>query len=42
VNEGTGMGLSIVHSIIEMHKGTIDFESIIKKGTIFRISIPIE
>ncbi|PRY95851.1 PAS domain S-box-containing protein [Marinilabilia salmonicolor] len=42
VNEGTGMGLSIVHSIISMHGGEINFESLANKGTIFRVLLPVE
>ncbi len=32
---GTGLGLSIVKMMVEAHKGTIDFTSIEKKGTMF-------
>lgn len=42
VNEGTGMGLSIVHSIILMHDGEISFESTIGEGTTFRVLLPVE
>ncbi len=42
VNEGTGMGLSIVHSIISMHGGEVNFESSASKGTTFRVSLPVE
>lgn len=42
VNEGTGMGLSIVHSIISMHEGEVNFESLVNKGTIFRVLLPVE
>ncbi len=37
---GTGLGLSIVYGIIEEHRGHIDVESKLNKGTTFRISIP--
>lgn len=40
--EGTGMGLSIVHSIIEKHGGTIQVESIECQGTTFTIDFPIK
>ena len=38
---GTGLGLSIVHRIIEEHKGLIDVESNLKKGTAFKIRLPV-
>ena len=39
--EGTGMGLAVVHGIIEDHKGTITVESKEGKGTTFIIDLPI-
>lgn len=41
VKEGTGMGLSIVYSIITDHKGDISFESSSEKGTAFRVTLPV-
>lgn len=38
---GIGMGLSIVHRIIEEHRGAISVESELKKGTTFRIKLPV-
>ncbi|MBQ8993232.1 MAG: HAMP domain-containing histidine kinase, partial [Turicibacter sp.] len=38
---GNGLGLSIVHKIITLHKGSIICESTISKGTSFTISLPI-
>lgn len=35
--EGTGIGLSIIHRIIDTYDGMIDFESIPGKGTLFTI-----
>ena len=40
--EGSGIGLSIVKSIIEMHGGKIDVFSEIGKGTEFIFNIPIK
>ena len=39
--EGTGLGMSIVHSIIKEHKGEIDVNSQQGIGTQIHISIPI-
>lgn len=40
-NEGSGIGLSLVHSFVKLHKGTITVESELKKGTTFTIKLPI-
>ncbi len=38
---GTGLGLAIVKGVIEAHHGTIDVQSVIDKGTTFRILLPM-
>jgi signal transduction histidine kinase len=38
---GTGLGMSIVKSIVDAHDGTLSFTTEKGKGTRFRISIPI-
>ncbi len=40
VGEGSGLGLSIVHGIVERHGGEILVESEVDKGTIFRVILP--
>ncbi|MGR3311624.1 MAG: GAF domain-containing sensor histidine kinase [Candidatus Brocadiales bacterium] len=39
--KGSGLGLSIVHGIVEEHRGTIDVESTEGKGTSFYISLQL-
>jgi two-component system, cell cycle sensor histidine kinase and response regulator CckA len=39
--KGTGLGLSTVYEIIAEHKGHIEVESSVGKGTIFRIYLPL-
>ena len=41
VGEGSGLGLSIVHGIIERHGGHIRVDSQVGEGTTFRISLPV-
>ena len=38
--EGTGLGLVIVKQFVEMHGGSVSFESELKKGTTFRVHLP--
>ncbi len=39
---GTGLGLSIAYGIVERHKGVLEVESAVGRGTTFIISLPIE
>lgn len=39
-SRGTGLGLAVVKKIIEHHHGTIQVESKVGEGTLFRIQIP--
>ncbi|HVC53468.1 MAG TPA: ATP-binding protein [Stellaceae bacterium] len=41
VGEGTGLGLSVVHGIIADHGGRIEVDSKRRKGTVFRIILPV-
>ncbi len=38
--EGTGLGLSIVSGIVQNHKGQLEVESQVGKGTTFRLILP--
>ena len=40
-SEGTGMGLSVAHGIIQEHHGVIEVESEPRKGTTFYIYLPV-
>ena len=39
---GTGLGLALVHDIVQRHNGTVEVESNSGQGTTFKIRFPIE
>lgn len=41
-NTGTGLGLAMVHSIIELHQGKTEVQSKPGEGAVFRITLPVE
>ncbi len=39
---GSGIGLSLSKAFVELHGGTIEVESALKKGSVFTVTIPIK
>ncbi|EGU61277.1 integral membrane sensor signal transduction histidine kinase [Vibrio nigripulchritudo ATCC 27043] len=42
VGDGTGLGLTLAHNIVEQHSGSIEIESQLHQGSTFTIVLPIE
>ncbi len=42
VGKGTGLGLAITYGIIKMHRGQVNAQSQIGKGTTFTVTLPIQ
>jgi PAS domain S-box-containing protein len=40
--KGTGLGLMICHKIIKQHQGNISYHSVVNKGTLVEILLPLE
>ena len=41
VNQGTGLGLAVVHGVVESHQGGIEVESTVGTGSVFSIYLPL-
>jgi len=37
---GTGLGLAICKQVVEAHSGSIGFESLVGRGTVFKVTLP--
>jgi len=42
VGQGTGLGLSVSYKIVEKHRGKIEVQSEVGKGTTFRVILPVQ
>ena len=40
VGKGTGLGLATVYGIVNQHRGWVEVESELKRGTVFRVFLP--
>jgi signal transduction histidine kinase/HAMP domain-containing protein len=38
---GSGIGLAIAYKVVQLHDGSIDFDSVVGQGTTFRIELPL-
>jgi PAS domain S-box-containing protein len=40
-HEGSGIGLSLVHELIKLHRGSVRVESVVGRGSTFIVAIPL-
>jgi len=40
-NEGSGIGLSLVRSLVDMHGGKIELQSVLGEGSEFQVYLPL-
>ena len=39
---GTGLGLNLVKQLVELHKGTIEVDSVEGQGSVFTVRLPVD
>ncbi|MFK7980897.1 MAG: sensor histidine kinase, partial [Saprospiraceae bacterium] len=39
--KGTGLGLTLVKELVELNKGSISIDSLMGKGSIFKVGLPL-
>jgi signal transduction histidine kinase len=42
IGQGTGLGLSLSYGIVQRHKGRIEVQSELGRGSTFRVWIPVQ
>ncbi len=42
MGKGTGLGLAIAYGVVKMHSGDITVDSVVGRGTTFRITLPVD
>jgi PAS domain S-box-containing protein len=42
IGQGTGLGLSLSYGIVQRHQGRIEVSSVVGKGTVFRVTLPLK
>jgi two-component system, NtrC family, sensor kinase len=42
VGKGTGLGLSLAYGIVQKHRGRLEVDSEVGKGTTFRVTVPVQ
>jgi signal transduction histidine kinase len=38
---GTGLGLAVVRKVLDRHNGSVDVESVVGQGTVFKLTLPV-
>jgi signal transduction histidine kinase len=42
IGQGTGLGLALSYGIVQRHQGRIEVSSVVGKGTVFRVTLPLK